>query len=44
MAIRDGKKLNPVRVNGVALDGTRQLRDRDQILIGQTTLRFIANA
>ncbi len=44
VAIHDGEKVNPVRVNGVAVDGARALRHRDQIMVGRTTLRFVANA
>ncbi len=39
--IRDGRKPNPVLLNGMVLQGEDCLRDGDQIRVGDTTLQFV---
>ncbi len=38
--IRDGRKPNPVLLNGMVLQGEDCLRDGDEIRVGDTTLQF----
>lgn len=40
--IRDGRTVNPVRLNGRSLQGDEHLENGDLIRIGETTLRFFA--
>jgi hypothetical protein len=40
--IRDGGKTNLVRLNGELLMTPAELRDRDEITVGGTTLLFVA--
>jgi hypothetical protein len=40
----DGGKLNPIKLNGETFPESRALRSGDQILIGETTVRFEAGA
>ena len=42
--IRDGRKPNPVLVNGRSLPGEKYLKNGDLIRIGETTLRFMHGA
>jgi hypothetical protein len=37
-----GQPLAPLQVNGANVTGTRELRDGDEIILGQTLLRFLS--
>ena len=42
VAVRCGEKHNPVLLNGRLFSGTRLLKHKSRVTIGQTTLRFVA--